>query len=82
MIKQTLAHEEISNLTSDDAVVIWGGSNDVNKNEMSRGLKHLQNFINHRNSTNILALAAPHRHNLQETSCINTEAQVINRKLH
>jgi hypothetical protein len=27
-----LAHEEILKLTSDDAVVIWGGSNDVNKN--------------------------------------------------
>jgi hypothetical protein len=27
-----LAHEEILNLTSDDAVVIWGGSNDVNRN--------------------------------------------------
>jgi len=67
----TLVHEEISNLTSDDAVVIWGGSNDVNKNEKSHGLKHLQNFINHRSNTNTLALAAPYRHDLQETSCIN-----------
>jgi len=53
----TLAHEEISNLISDDAVVIWGGSYNVSKNEMSRGLRHLQNFINHRSNTNILALA-------------------------
>jgi len=78
----TVAHEEISNLTSDDAVVIWGGSNDVNKNGMSHGLKHLQNFINHRSNTNILALAAPHRHNLWETSCVNKEVQVFSRKLH
>ena len=75
MIKQTLVHEEISNLTSDDAVVIWGGSNDVDKNETSCGLKHLQNFINHRNNTNILALAARHRHDLQDTSRINKKAQ-------
>lgn len=78
----TLAHEEIPNLTSDEAVVIWGGSNDVNKNGTSHGLRHLQNFINHRSNTNILALAVPHRHNLWEKSCINKVVQVLNRKLH
>jgi hypothetical protein len=57
-----LAHEEILNPTSDDAAVIWGGSNDVNRNETSLGLKHLKNFINHRSNTNILGLAAPYRH--------------------
>ena len=77
-----LVHEEILNLTSDDAVVIWGSSNDVNRNETSLGLEHLKNSINHRNNTNILALAAPHRHDLQETSCINDGVQVFNRKLH
>ena len=76
------AQEEISNLSPYDAVVIWGGSNYINKNETSRGLKHLLNFINHRRNTNILALTAPHRHNLQQTSCINKEIQVFNRKLH
>jgi hypothetical protein len=35
----TLAHGEIPNLTSDDVVVIWGGSNDVNKNETSLGIR-------------------------------------------
>ena len=43
-----LAQEDISNLSPYDAVVIWGGSNNINKNETSRGLKHLLNFINHR----------------------------------
>jgi len=56
----TLAWEEIPSLTPQDAVVIWGGSNDINKNEVSRGLKHLQNFINHTSNTNILTLAALH----------------------
>jgi hypothetical protein len=77
-----LAHEEILNLTSDDAVVIWGGSNDVNRNETYLGLKHLKNFLNHRSNTNILALAASYRHELQETSCFSNEVQVFNRKLH
>jgi hypothetical protein len=78
----TLAHGETPNLSPDDAVVIWGGSNDVSKNETSLGLKHLKNFINHKSNTNILALATPHRHDLQESSCINNEVQVFNGKLH
>ena len=78
----TLVQEEILNLTPHDAVVIWGGSNDINKNETSHGLKHLQNFINFRSNTNILALATPHRHDLHQTSCINKKIQVFNRKVH
>ena len=77
----TLAQEEILNLTPQDAVIIWGGSNDIYKNETSRGLKHLLNFITHKENTNILALTAPHRHDLQETSYINKEIQVFNRKM-
>jgi hypothetical protein len=42
----------------------------------------LKNFINHRSNTNITALAATHRHDLQESSCINKEVQVFDRKLH
>jgi len=78
------AHEEILvlTLTKDDAVVIWGGSNDVNKNETSNRLKHLKDCINHRSDTNIVALVAPQGHDLLETSCIDNEIQVFSRKLH
>jgi hypothetical protein len=72
----TLAQEEIPKLTPNDAVVIWGGSNDINKNEISCGLKQLQTFVNHRKNKNILALNAPHRHDQQETSCIYKEIKV------
>ena len=78
----TLAQEQIRSLTPHYAVIIQGGSNDINKNEAARGLKHLQNFIHHTSNTNILTLAAPHRHDLQQTSCINKGIQVHNRKLH
>jgi hypothetical protein len=70
----SLVHEEILKLTSDDAVVIWGGSND------STGCQ--PNCINLRSNTNTIALAAPHSHDLQETSCINKEVEVFSRKLH
>jgi hypothetical protein len=77
-----LAHEKTLTLTKDDAVVIWGSSNEVNKNETSTGIKQLKHFINHKSNTNITALAAPHGHGLQETSGIDNEIQVFNRKLH
>jgi hypothetical protein len=51
--------------------MIWVGSNDVNNNETSTGHKRLKDFINHRNNTNITALAAPHGQGLQETPRIN-----------
>jgi hypothetical protein len=42
----------------------------------------LKNFINHKSNINILALAEPHRHDLQESSCTNNKVQVFCRKLN
>jgi hypothetical protein len=67
-----LANEEILTLTKDDAVVMRGGSNHVNKNETSNGLKRLKDFTIQRSNTNIIALVAPTGHGLQETSCIGS----------
>jgi predicted negative regulator of RcsB-dependent stress response len=39
--------------------------NDVNKNETSIAPKHLKGLINHRSNTNIKALAAPRKHDLE-----------------
>jgi hypothetical protein len=33
-------------------------------------------------NTNIIVVTAPHRHDLQETSCVNKEVEAFNRKLH
>ena len=76
-----LAKNEINALTKEDVVIIWGGSNDINKNETSVGLKHLNKFVSHRKNTNVLVLPAPHRHDLLPSSCINNEVQTFNRKL-
>jgi hypothetical protein len=77
-----LASNEIEGLSHSDAVVIWGGSNDINRNELMRGLMHLHDFVTQRKNTNVMIVPAPHRHDLQITSCINKEVQNFNRKLH
>jgi len=77
-----LAKNELTNLTRKDTIIIWGGSNDVYKNETQSGLKSLYTFVNRRANTNILTLMIPHRHDLSPHSCVNEEIQTYNRKLH
>jgi len=69
-------------VTRSDTIIVWGGSNDVYKNETQSGLTCLYNFVNRRTNTNILTLAAPHRHDLSLLSCVNNEILTFNRKLH
>jgi RNase H-fold protein (predicted Holliday junction resolvase) len=76
-----LADGEISTLGKSDTVIVIGGANDINKNEANVGLKHLGNFVKNRQNTNMI-VAAPNRYDLQETSCVNKEIEVFNRKLH
>jgi hypothetical protein len=68
-------------LNRKDCVIIWGGSNDINTNEPSIGLKHIMNFILQNQHTNIIIILALHRHDLDKSSCINNEIQAFNRKL-
>jgi hypothetical protein len=71
-----LSAEGISTFGKTDAVIIWGGANDINKNEVNNGLKHLKNFVNNSQNTNII------RYDLDESSCVNKKVVVFNRKLH
>jgi hypothetical protein len=77
-----LSDAEMSTLGNNDAVIIWGGANDISENEVNNGLKHLKKFVSSTQNTNIIVVAAPHRHDLQDTSCMNKEIEVFNRKLH
>jgi DNA phosphorothioation-dependent restriction protein DptG len=75
------AKKEIATLTRDDVIVVWGGANDIGKNESSKGLSHISSFVKNRGHTNIVITNEPHRHDLYTTSCINNEVKVFNRKL-
>jgi len=77
-----LARNEIARFSQEDLVIIWGGANDVNKNESMKGLMNLQEFVELRNNTNFMILTIPHRHDLLDISCVNKEVQKYNAKLH
>jgi hypothetical protein len=57
-----------------------GCTNDIGKNESSNGLSHISSFMKNRGHTNVVIMNAPHTHDL-DTSCINNEVKVFNRKL-
>jgi len=39
------ARDEMRKLRSEDVVVIWGGANDISKNNTKAALKHVCNFV-------------------------------------
>jgi hypothetical protein len=76
-----VAKQESTTLTKKDMVVIWGGSNDIAKNEVNSSLSHIINFVKLRKNTNILLVDAPTRFDLSPESCVNREVLAFNRKL-
>ena len=77
-----IANTEIDVLTKKDIVVVWGGADDIARNESEKGLTYLSKFVEHRKNTNIILVRAPERHGLLNTSCVNSEVDTFNRKLH
>ena len=76
-----VAKRESTTLTKKDMVVIWGGTNDIAKNEVNSGLMHIMNFVKLRENTNVLLVDAPTRFDLSPVSCVNREVLAFNRKL-
>jgi hypothetical protein len=56
-----LCEQEVNFLTRDDMMILWGGSNDVAKNETMNGLRHLRKFISRKKNTNMTLITIPHR---------------------
>jgi len=79
-IKDT-ARVKLQQLTKKDVVVLWGGSNDIARNNSIAGMKHILEFVINANYTNVILMGTPHRYDLTRNSCVNNEVEVCNRKL-
>jgi hypothetical protein len=64
-----------------DVVIVCGGSNNIGKNESITGLISVTQFVQNRGNTNVITMNAPHRFDLEESSCVNKEIETFNRKL-
>jgi lysophospholipase L1-like esterase len=76
-----LVKEEIDQLTKKD-VIVCGGTNNISKNESNKGLRYVTQFVQNKRNTNVIIINAPHRFDLEESSCVNKEVKVFNRKLN
>ena len=73
--------EIIRSLTSDDVIIIWGGSNDISRNNSKDALKNVYEFVNRNAESIIVLINAPQRHDLIPESCVNTEVMKFNRQI-
>jgi len=72
---------EIKRLSKNDVVVFCGGAKHVGRNNSSKALHQITNFIVHCENTNIILIAAPPRYDLMQSLCVNSEVNLFNRKL-
>jgi hypothetical protein len=75
------AKREIAQFTREDIVVLWGGSNDVARNNSVMGRKHILDLLINSTHSNVILLSVPHRHDLIKDLCINREVKVFNGSL-
>jgi lysophospholipase L1-like esterase len=75
------ATKEIDRMTPKDVVIVCGGSNNISKNESIKGFKQVTQFVQNRGNTNVIIMNTPHRFDLEESSCMNKEIEIFNRKL-
>jgi hypothetical protein len=71
--------EEIKKLNKKD--VVWGGSNDIGKQNTQEALRQLGEFVERSKDVNVIVMTAPHRHDLMTSSCVNGEVGRFNRLL-
>jgi hypothetical protein len=68
-------------LTKGDVCLVWGGTDDVGRNETNMNIRALNDFVSSHEHTKIIMQNVPHRHDLAPNSCVNYEVKVFNRKL-
>jgi lysophospholipase L1-like esterase len=66
--------EEVKTLNNDDFVLVWGGTNDIGKNSVTK-------FVKENNRINVVLIYSPHRHDLTPESCVNQEVIKFNRQV-
>jgi len=81
-LKET-AKEEISQLSHEDVIVIFSGTNDYELNEFSLTLQIITNFIQANKHTNIILINFPLRYDLPNSTSVSSSisTSILNRKL-
>jgi hypothetical protein len=62
----------------DDVLIVWGGSNNISRNNMREAITNATDFVKNSRQSNIILMSAPHRHDLTQSSCVNKEVARFN----
>jgi hypothetical protein len=73
--------EELKTLNSDDLIVVWGGANDLRKNNTKEALNSVSKFVNENKELNVVLINSPHRYDMLPESCVNQEVTDFNRQI-
>jgi len=75
------AKMKVTQLTRQDIAVLWGGVNDVARNNSVVGMKHISDLLINSIHTNVILLSVARRHDLINDPCVNREVKVFDRSL-
>jgi len=53
------AKEDIKSVKCEDVMVVWGGANDISRNNMKETLKYASKFVNENKGVNIVLINSP-----------------------
>jgi RNase H-fold protein (predicted Holliday junction resolvase) len=73
--------ESVKSLSRKDVLIVWGGSNDISRNNTKEAIDQLCNFIKEETTVNLVIMKAPLRHDLMPSSCVNNEVLKFNRQI-
>jgi hypothetical protein len=76
------ANRDTSTLTNRDAVIVWGGTRDISRNDNQNCFRQIRNFVKRHSETNVLVVNVPNSFDLETHSCVNYELKTFNRKLN
>jgi hypothetical protein len=79
-IKHTV-NRDTSTLTKHDAVVEWGGTRDISRNESQKGLCQIRNFMEKHSHTNVLVVNVLKTFDLETHFCVNYEVNTFKQKI-
>jgi hypothetical protein len=68
---------DLKTLIKSDVCIVWGGPNEVGRNEGNIGIRALKHFISSHKHTDLFVLSVPQRHDHVPNSCVNNEAEVF-----
>jgi hypothetical protein len=72
---------DIQTLSNKDVVIVWGGANDISKNNTKVATNHLCKFVEEKKKVTLVIMKAPQRHDLMPSSCVNIEVIKFNRQM-